>query len=138
MSNQGGQVDNKSNIASNIDRYDDMLELELTSDEESADEADKSDAKVFEVAQKLLQRKSGRSRIRQLPIHHVSTCRSNLQLNCQDTSNMQCVWIQMLQQAQLTSTQKQDVTMHTADNGTATIDTVGFCTLYVLNTKSQP
>ena len=27
--------------------------------------------------------------------------------------------------------------MHTADNGTAIIDTVGFGTLYVLNTKSQ-
>ena len=27
--------------------------------------------------------------------------------------------------------------MHTVDNGTAIIDTVGFGTLYVLNTKSQ-
>ena len=40
-------------------------------------------------------------------------------------------------QCTLTLTQKRDVTMHTADSGTASIDTVGFGTLCVLNTKSQ-
>ena len=49
-----------------------MPELELTSDEESADEADKSEAKVFKIAQKPLRRKSNK-KVKDQTIAHTSS-----------------------------------------------------------------
>ena len=124
-----------------------MPELELTSDEESADEADKSEAKVFKIAQKPLRRKSNK-KVKDQTIAHTSSVSVSKQppaqvpgseqhAACLDTGATAGTAGSKAMQSTLTSTQKQDVTMHTADNGTAIIDTVGFGTLYVLNTKSQ-
>ena len=146
-SNQGRQVDNNSNTARNIDRYDDMPELELTSNKESANEADKSEAKVFKLAQKPLQHKSSK-KVKDQMVTHTSSVSMSKQppaqvprykqhVACLDTGATGGTASSKAMQSMLTSTQKQDVTMHTADNSKATISMVGFSALYVLNTKSQ-
>ena len=123
-----------------------MPELELTSDDNSEDEAASTEAKVFKVAQKPPRDKSNKTVKTQKVVHTPCVNLSKqdpVQLPgyehhavCLDTGPTAGTAGSEAMQSTLTSTQKQDVTMHTADNGTATIDMLGFGTLYVLNTKS--
>ena len=124
-----------------------MPELELTSNKESADESDELKAKIFKLTQKSSQHKS-RMKVKDQTVANMASVSMLKQapaqvpgyeqhVACLDTGATAGMAGSEAMQSTLTSTQKQDVTMHTADNSTATIDTVGFGTLYVLNNKSH-
>ena len=106
-----------------------------------------SEAKVFKVAQKPLHCKSSK-KVKDQKVAHTSCVNMSKQpptqlpryeqhAACLDTGATAGTAGSEAIQSTLTSTQKQDVTMHTADDGMATIGTVGFGALYVLNMKSQ-